>query len=746
MRKIKIDGFTLYNQSQSSAQNKSRGFTLMELLVYVGVFSVASVFLSNILITVTNISTRESANKEVSSQLNTTFETIQQLIQESSNIESASGSTLKLRMPDPAKDPTCVTLESGVIKIAEGPGATPNACSTTKTDLTTNRVTANSLVFTKIENIKYSATEGKDLVGHSVVNIDASLTYNTVNPRYQISRTLTSAVGRVSAATFDSDLLPDTTGLRNIGTSALKWQNLNVNGTAYFAGNVGIGTSAPAASLDVTGMIRSKTGYLLNGNMLDTTVWVISTGSSGGFSVNGAATENERVWGVDPFGRPAMLWKSINDAGSDADGGWNYSNIPINNNKAYRLSVWIKKNGITSGSIYLGCSGSNTLNLNGTANTNPYFKSASASSFIDGRWYLWVGYIHANNDASTTSYSAIYDGVTGKKVLSGTDFKNAGSNNYQTHRSYNYYDTVVGSEQYFWGPRFEELDGFEPSVEALLGVPQGATNEVISYFGGNVGIGTASPNYKQEINGILGFTVASASYRRAITPTYFGYGQSWKAFMFGSSSTNYNVADGAVSLFFNYDPSINASASFIGDGSEIFFRNGTKFVTPNATDTSFSLDLALKDGNVGIGTGTPGAKLEVAGQIKITGGVPGAGKVLTSDAAGLASWQDSGISSFIGTTAATYTGILGGYSGANAKCATDFSGSHMCSGTEILASLPAASCWYSTLAQICWVDYGCAADCWGWTREDARYYGQSWNTSSGGISFCSTARTICCCK
>jgi hypothetical protein len=44
-------------------------------------------------------------------------------------------------------------------------------------------------------------------------------------------------------------------------------------------------------------------------------------------------------------------------------------------------------------------------------------------------------------------------------------------------------------------------------------------------------------------------------------------------------------------------------------------------------------------GNVGIGTTGPGAKLEVNGQVKINGGAPGAGKVLTSDATGLASWQ-----------------------------------------------------------------------------------------------------------
>ncbi|MFA4889075.1 MAG: hypothetical protein WC628_05835, partial [Candidatus Omnitrophota bacterium] len=44
-------------------------------------------------------------------------------------------------------------------------------------------------------------------------------------------------------------------------------------------------------------------------------------------------------------------------------------------------------------------------------------------------------------------------------------------------------------------------------------------------------------------------------------------------------------------------------------------------------------------GNVGIGNSLPAAKLEVTGQIKITGGSPGSSKVLTSDNSGLATWQ-----------------------------------------------------------------------------------------------------------
>ena len=46
--------------------------------------------------------------------------------------------------------------------------------------------------------------------------------------------------------------------------------------------------------------------------------------------------------------------------------------------------------------------------------------------------------------------------------------------------------------------------------------------------------------------------------------------------------------------------------------------------------------------NVGIGTNTPAAKLDILGNIKITDGTQVAGRVLTTDANGLASWQSAG--------------------------------------------------------------------------------------------------------
>lgn len=55
-------------------------------------------------------------------------------------------------------------------------------------------------------------------------------------------------------------------------------------------------------------------------------------------------------------------------------------------------------------------------------------------------------------------------------------------------------------------------------------------------------------------------------------------------------------------------------------------------------------------GYIGIGVANPVANLDIAGTIKISGGTPGLGKVLTSDASGLAVWSNA-------LSGATATGI-----------------------------------------------------------------------------------------
>ncbi|MBK8290633.1 MAG: hypothetical protein IPK96_06430 [Flammeovirgaceae bacterium] len=65
------------------------------------------------------------------------------------------------------------------------------------------------------------------------------------------------------------------------------------------------------------------------------------------------------------------------------------------------------------------------------------------------------------------------------------------------------------------------------------------------------------------------------------------------------------------------------------------YWNGTSWITNNS-------NIFNNGGNVGIGVTTPAAKLDIVGSIKITDGTQGVGKVLTSNASGLASWQTVG--------------------------------------------------------------------------------------------------------
>lgn len=81
-------------------------------------------------------------------------------------------------------------------------------------------------------------------------------------------------------------------------------------------------------------------------------------------------------------------------------------------------------------------------------------------------------------------------------------------------------------------------------------------------------------------------------------------------------------------------PNGNAPAP-LNVGSSIQSKTGGLIL--NTGGAAYGLIVQL--GNMGIGVANPTAKLEVAGQVKITGGSPGSGKILTSDSAGLASWQ-----------------------------------------------------------------------------------------------------------
>lgn len=105
----------------------------------------------------------------------------------------------------------------------------------------------------------------------------------------------------------------------------------------------------------------------------------------------------------------------------------------------------------------------------------------------------------------------------------------------------------------------------------------------------------------------------------------------------GTTSPGYKLSVAGSGHSFNVNPHVSGVDLYsTGNFAPHYQTDFTVYKgVPGSGSGKFTINT---DGNVGIGTTSPGTKLEVAGQVKITGGAPGVGKVLTSDASGLATW------------------------------------------------------------------------------------------------------------
>ncbi|MEK7611800.1 MAG: prepilin-type N-terminal cleavage/methylation domain-containing protein [Patescibacteria group bacterium] len=232
---------------------KRNGFSLVELLIYMGVLAITATLFLGILASTARIQVHEVAASELTNQLNFSLQTIQRLVRESSNIagvgagdNSETGtvelSYLKLRMPDDTQDPTCITLvnNAGVneIRVTQGGQIIPNEykCkdSVPLDAITTNKVT--------VSNLGFTFSPGAGAPAKDIVEIALTMDSNTQNPQGQISRSLRSAIGRVSAATFDTGVVPTITDTLDLGSQSTLWSNLwvkNIRGEFKQPNNYG---------------------------------------------------------------------------------------------------------------------------------------------------------------------------------------------------------------------------------------------------------------------------------------------------------------------------------------------------------------------------------------------------------------------------------------------------------------------------------------------------------------------------
>jgi len=457
-------------------------------------------------------------------------------------------------------------------------------------------------------------------------------------------------------------------------------QSVNTSDVAQFlllnplGGNVGIGTTSPGEKLEISGnsITRSKTRGL-GTNYATSEGWVAGAASSftsrvgyfgGNFTNNGPSAENKVEYDIGPFGSRELVWMSIAETGNDDDGGWNKSLDGFNNsaNNGFMSIVYVRRDaGTAAGNFYHGCSGSNTLNLDGTTNTNPYFNATGISVLPADVWCVAIGIIYATNDTTTTSSAlgGIYRLDTGQKVEIAFSFRQQTSNANQSQRVYHYYSTSPSAQLDFANPGFYILDGSEPSLGEILG--SGSADDVFwSANGsdiyndntGNVGIGMTTPNAPLDVlsltSGSSGiqqwsYNTGPSSYRlqlnQIVSSGLVKY--SFDQLNAGAGYNNVivldrgNVGIGTTSPVEKLDtPNIAIGGSTItgytanklridnNGGTSRFYSTGANTTTKGAyvfhiTSSDGSLNPEIiriaSDGNVGIGTSTPSTKLEIFG-------------------------------------------------------------------------------------------------------------------------------------
>lgn len=161
-----------------------RGFTLVELLLYLGVAATMVLIASELVSLLFQSRSKQRTIFEVEGQGIQVIQRVLQTVRNADGInapaQGASATALSLDVRDDVLDPTIFDLSGGALRLREGAGA--------PVVLTNSRVTASALTF---QNLAAAGTPGS-------IRITFTITY--VNPtgrnEYEFAKTFTTSASR----------------------------------------------------------------------------------------------------------------------------------------------------------------------------------------------------------------------------------------------------------------------------------------------------------------------------------------------------------------------------------------------------------------------------------------------------------------------------------------------------------------------------------------------------------------------
>jgi len=399
--------------------------------------------------------------------------------------------------------------------------------------------------------------------------------------------------------------------------------------------NIGLGTTAPNAKLEITGNMRieSSTENILYARL--------SASYDTALKANGAYGVRFGTIGPTRFG---LISNNTEGLAIQADNDVEIMNGNLGiatTDPQYKLDV-TGTAGFSS-TIYAPSIGADTdnsvvvLNSSGLLKTDEIDSRVWGSTLVDGS-SLTANYLTKASDSDTIANSLLYD--TGTNLGLGTTDPDAvyhvvGGDTYFAPDTGYTFDNASGSEDVYIKGNLEVDGTIYGSVSGLVDgsgtasyIPRWSdsntlTDSILYDDATNLGIGTTDPDYKLDVQGTAGFS--STIYAPSI----------------GADTDNSVIVLNSSGLLKTDEIDSRVWGSTLVD-----YSSTTSNYIPKLSDADTITDSLLYDTatNIGVGTTDPQALLDVDGKLQTstfqmtTGGSNG--YIMQSDASGNASWVD----------------------------------------------------------------------------------------------------------
>lgn len=405
----------------------------------------------------------------------------------------------------------------------------------------------------------------------------------------------------------------------DIGADA-DWTLSGINQYSAVSGNVGIGTNGPDAKLDVYRSAGTTDLFITkDGSQASTLLFRNGTSGTAGTSlglstaehftiqnnisdkdiiinVNDGGVQKDMIF-IDAANARVGIATNAPDAELEVGGQIKITGGTPGTDKVLRsdntgLGTWVDPNTLIDNDLDWTISGPDQYSaVSGNVGVGTTSPDAKLDVYVSG---------------GTTDMYITKDGSQASSLL----FRNGTSGTIGTSLG-------LSTAEHF------TLENAIPDKDIILSVNDGGIQTELVFLDasfGRVGIGTNTPEHLFTVDGDMG--VNNSVFHNGDPNTFLSFTDDRIQFFAGSGSSSWiDIQNSASELTINEN---DLQRDFRVEGG----------VDENLLFVDGSAD------NVGIGTNSPGAKLEIAGQLKITGGSPGLDKVLRSDGVGLGTWVD----------------------------------------------------------------------------------------------------------